>query len=93
MTTANHGNGSFSFLGEPPDDCIGSVDKLPNGQCPAKYPLNDTLGYAHRVAAAVGALPKDDIELDGTKATGRRILRVLLREITLRLLLAPHQAE
>jgi hypothetical protein len=23
VTTANHGNGSFSFLGEPPDDCIG----------------------------------------------------------------------
>ncbi|MDP9038023.1 MAG: hypothetical protein M3O02_01960, partial [Acidobacteriota bacterium] len=42
----------------PPDDCLGSVEKIHNSttgklECPRKNPLNPTREYAARVAAAV----------------------------------------
>jgi hypothetical protein len=64
----------------PPDDCVGSLDKLPNGTCP--YGFNDTKAYARKVSDAVGVGPFDRLNLDGLDGErGRPTIRALLRTI------------
>jgi hypothetical protein len=64
----------------PPDDCIGSVDKLPDGTCPNGF--NDTKGYARKVSEAVRLGPNDRLPLDGSDGEkGRPTIRALLRAI------------
>lgn len=66
----------------PPDDCIGSVDKLPSGECPPGFPLNPTHEYAQRIAAALGKGPMDDLGLGLHKcADERRAIRIFVEEI------------
>lgn len=66
----------------PPDDCIGSVDKLPSGECPPDFPLNPTKEYAARIAAALGKGPMDDLGLGRHKcADERRAIRIFVEEI------------
>lgn len=66
----------------PPDDCIGSVDKLPSGECPPGFPLNPTREYAARIAAALGKGPMDDLGLGRHKCAGeRRAIRIFVEEI------------
>lgn len=64
----------------PPDDCIGSQPKLPNGQCPPRYPLNPTAEYAKLVAEAAGVGINERITLRGGAADGA-LLRAMLRTI------------
>ncbi len=65
----------------PPDDCVGSVAKLPNGRCPPGFSLNDTRRYAKRVAAALGVGPNDTLSLTGANCSGRRRLKAFFSEI------------
>lgn len=66
----------------PPDDCIGSVDKLPSGECPPGFPLNPTREYAARIAAALGKGPMDDLGLGRRKcADERSAIRIFVEEI------------
>lgn len=65
----------------PPNDCIGSVAKLANGQCPPRFPLNDTDGYARRVAAAFGIGPHERIQLNGATCMGRVGLQTFYAEV------------
>ncbi len=76
-------NTAFALMSiyAPPDDCIGSVDKLPNGQCPPGYPLNPTAAYAARVAAVAGVGPDDPLDLDGRSCSGRAFLRAFFEEV------------
>lgn len=64
----------------PPDDCVGSLDKLPDGTCP--YGFNDTKEYARKVSEAIGLGPDDRLPLDGSDGEkGRPTIRTLLRTI------------
>lgn len=83
-TASNPRITSFQMMSiyAPPNDCLGSVAKLPNGQCPPGFPLNPTLEYATRVAAAVGKGPNDPLVLDPTDCRDRRnSLFAVFREI------------
>lgn len=65
----------------PPDDCIGSVDKLPNGKCPPGFPLNDTAGYAKKIAQAFGVGITSPLELSLKTCKQRAGLRKFLQEV------------
>jgi hypothetical protein len=65
----------------PPDDCIGSVDKLPNGQCPPGFPLNDTAGYARRVANVFGIGIHDKIALTPPSCKNRQGMKAFFGEV------------
>jgi hypothetical protein len=64
----------------PPDDCVGSLDKLPNGTCP--HGFNNTLEYASKISDAVGKAPDARLTLDGSDGKmGRPTIHALLRAI------------
>lgn len=65
----------------PPNDCIGSVDKLSNGQCPRRFPLNDTIGYANRVSLSFGVGPNDRLTLSGETCAARKGLKTFFTEV------------
>ena len=65
----------------PPDDCVGSVDKLPNGKCPPGFPLNDTAGYAKKIAQAFGVGTNSSVELSVKTCEQRAALKVFLQEV------------
>lgn len=83
-TAANPNMTAFQMMSiyAPPDDCLGTVSKLPNGKCPPGRPLNPTLTYAKRIAQAVGKQPHDALVLDPTDCKdGRDSLFAIFREI------------
>jgi hypothetical protein len=61
----------------PPDDCIGSMEKIRdeatgNLVCPPGFPLNPTREYAVKIAAAVGKGPDEHMNLGKTKCPNER---------------------
>lgn len=74
-------NTAFKIMSRyaPPDDCVGSLDKLPNGTCPKGF--NDTAGYAKKISGAVGLGINDKLDLNGGSCSGRKTIRSVARTI------------